>query len=70
MKLAREASGHTNWHSARTERMGFWVDMNDPYVTLEDDYIESSWWSQTVYEGYLARPAVLLCTNWDIILES
>ena len=25
-----------------TERMGFWVDMNDPYVTLEDDYIESS----------------------------
>tara|TARA_B100001121_G_scaffold310456_2_gene341577 strand:- start:11132 stop:14326 length:3195 start_codon:yes stop_codon:yes gene_type:complete len=28
-----------------TERMGFWVDMDDPYVTLEDDYIESAWWS-------------------------
>ena len=28
-----------------TERMGFWVDMDDPYVTLHDDYIESAWWS-------------------------
>ena len=28
-----------------TERMGFWVDMDDPYVTLQDDYIESAWWS-------------------------
>ena len=28
-----------------TERMGFWVDMEDPYVTLHDDYIESAWWS-------------------------
>ena len=28
-----------------TERMGFWVDMDDPYVTLHDEYIESAWWS-------------------------
>ena len=28
-----------------TERMGFWVDMDDPYVTLHDNYIESAWWS-------------------------
>lgn len=28
-----------------TERMGFWVDMEDPYVTLHDEYIESAWWS-------------------------
>ncbi|MBI88413.1 MAG: isoleucine--tRNA ligase [Euryarchaeota archaeon] len=28
-----------------TERMGFWVDMDDPYVTLHDQYIESAWWS-------------------------
>ena len=28
-----------------TERMGFWVDMDDPYVTLHDDFIESAWWS-------------------------
>ncbi len=28
-----------------TERMGFWIDMDDPYVTLHDEYIESTWWS-------------------------
>ncbi len=28
-----------------TERIGFWVDLDDPYVTLEDNYIESVWWS-------------------------
>ncbi len=28
-----------------TERIGFWVDLDDPYVTLEDRYIESVWWS-------------------------
>ena len=28
-----------------TERMGFWVDLDNPYVTLHNDYIESCWWS-------------------------
>lgn len=28
-----------------TERMAFWVDMDDPYITLKKDYIESVWWS-------------------------
>ena len=28
-----------------TERIGFWIDLDDPYVTLTDDYIESVWWS-------------------------
>ena len=28
-----------------SERMAFWVDMDNPYVTLHDDYIESAWWS-------------------------
>ena len=27
-----------------TDRIGFWVDMDDPYVTLENNYIESGWW--------------------------
>ncbi|TSC82868.1 MAG: isoleucyl-tRNA synthetase [Parcubacteria group bacterium Gr01-1014_20] len=27
-----------------TERMGFWLDMKDPYVTYEKDYIETLWW--------------------------
>ncbi|MBL7977491.1 MAG: isoleucine--tRNA ligase [Bacteroidetes Order II. Incertae sedis bacterium] len=31
------------WHQL-TERMGYWVDMNDPYITYETAYIESVWW--------------------------
>ena len=27
-----------------TDRVGFWVDMEDPYVTLDNDYIETGWW--------------------------
>ncbi|MBA2345970.1 MAG: isoleucine--tRNA ligase [Rubrobacter sp.] len=40
-------------------RMGFWVDMDDPYRTLDDSYIESVWWAlktlhekDLLYEGY------------------
>ena len=28
-----------------TERMAFWVDLDDPYVTLHNDYVESCWWA-------------------------
>ncbi|MCI0880368.1 MAG: class I tRNA ligase family protein, partial [Chloroflexi bacterium] len=27
-----------------TDRIGFWVDMEHPYVTLENEYIETGWW--------------------------
>ena len=27
-----------------TDRVGFWVDMEHPYVTLDNDYIETGWW--------------------------
>ncbi len=46
-----------------TERMGFWVDMNDAYYTLENDYIESVWhllkviWDKgLMYQGYKVVP--------------
>src|SRR6476661_553009 len=46
-----------------TERIGFWIDLDDPYVTLEDDYIESVWWSLKrhwddgrLYEGHKVVP--------------
>jgi len=31
------------WESI-TEKMGYWVDMSDPYITYKTDYIESLWW--------------------------
>jgi isoleucyl-tRNA synthetase len=46
-----------------TERIGFWVDLDDPYVTLQDRYIESVWWSLKklweggrLYEGHKVVP--------------
>ncbi len=30
---------------ALTERIGFWIDLDDAYVTLDNDYIESVWWA-------------------------
>ena len=38
-----------------TKRMGYWVDLNNPYVTFENDYIETLWWclSELYKKGYL-----------------
>ena len=27
-----------------TDRIGFWIDMEDPYITLDNEYIETGWW--------------------------
>ena len=26
------------------ERIGYWIDMDNPYITLDNDYIETVWW--------------------------
>jgi isoleucyl-tRNA synthetase len=51
-----------------TERIAFWVDLDHPYVTLEDDYIESVWWSLRrlyddgrLYEGHKVVPYCPRC---------
>ncbi len=38
-----------------TQKMGYWVDLNNPYVTFENNYIESVWWclSEMYKKGYL-----------------
>ncbi len=38
-----------------TNKMGYWVDLNEPYVTFENTYIETLWWclSQLHQKGYL-----------------
>ena len=36
---------HVSEFGAMTERMGYWVDMDDAYWTMSSDYIESVWWS-------------------------
>lgn len=38
-----------------TKKMGYWVDLNDPYITFKNDYIETLWWclSELYKKGYL-----------------
>lgn len=48
---------------ALTEKMGYWVDMNDPYITFDNNYIESVWnllkklfEKDLLYKGYTIQP--------------
>ncbi len=50
------------WHRLTTQ-MGYWVDMDDPYITYESKYIESVWWllkqihdKGLLYKGYTIQP--------------
>ncbi|MGG9970446.1 isoleucine--tRNA ligase [Ferruginibacter sp. SUN002] len=38
-----------------TKKMGYWVDLNNPYVTFENNYVETLWWclSELYKKGYL-----------------
>jgi len=46
-----------------TEKMGYWVDMDDPYITYKSKYMESVWWllkqiydKGLIYKGYTIQP--------------
>ncbi len=48
--------------------VGFWADMDDPYVTYHDDYIESEWWAlkeiwnkKLLYKGFKIVPYCPRC---------
>jgi isoleucyl-tRNA synthetase len=51
-----------------TEKVGFWVDMEHPYVTYHNEYIESVWWAlkqlwekELLYEGHKVMPYCPRC---------
>ena len=51
-----------------TNKVGFWVDMDDPYVTYHNNYIESVWWALKqmwekglLYEGHKVMPYCPRC---------
>ncbi|PWI31057.1 isoleucine--tRNA ligase [Flavobacteriaceae bacterium LYZ1037] len=46
-----------------TQKMGYWVDMDDPYITYDPKYMESVWWllkeiynKSLMYKGYTIQP--------------
>ncbi|MBN8594555.1 MAG: isoleucine--tRNA ligase [Anaerolineae bacterium] len=57
----------TEWEKF-TERIGFWVDLDNAYVTFENDYIQSVWWilkqfweKNLLFEGYKVVPYCPRC---------
>jgi len=57
-----------------SDRMGFWADMEDPYITYKDDYIESEWWAlKTIHEKgllYKGHKIVPYCPRCGTALSS
>lgn len=54
---------YTDIWNELTEKMGYWVDMQDPYITYSSKYMESVWWllaqlynKDLLYKGYTIQP--------------
>ena len=54
---------YTDVWNSMTEKVGYWVDMEDPYITYKSKYMESVWWllkqiydKGLIYKGYTIQP--------------
>ncbi len=54
---------YTDKWAALTEMMGYWVDMDNPYITYDNKYIETVWWllgqlyeKDLIYKGFTIQP--------------
>ncbi len=59
----REVMKYTREWETLTQSMGYWVDMENPYITYDNRYIESVWWllrqlydKGFLYKGYTIQP--------------
>ena len=59
---------YQNLWEEMSERVGYWLDMDKPYITYENDYIESVWWALTeifnkglMYKSYRVVPYCPRC---------
>ncbi len=59
----REVMKYTQEWETLTNKMGYWVDMKDPYITYDNRYIETVWWllaqlykKNLLYKGYTIQP--------------
>jgi len=60
--------GYLKQWEAMTERIGFWVDLEHPYITMDNKYIETVWWAikqmwdrGLIYQGYKVTPHCPRC---------
>lgn len=54
---------YTDVWNSMTEQVGYWVDMEDPYITYKSKYMETVWWllkqiysKDLIYKGYTIQP--------------
>ncbi|MDP4239088.1 MAG: isoleucine--tRNA ligase [Bacteroidota bacterium] len=59
----RDVLKYTREWEDLTHKMGYWVDMNNPYITYDNRYIETLWWllkqlynKNLLYKGYTIQP--------------
>jgi len=59
----KEVMRYTDIWNDLTEKMGYWVDLEDPYITYKNEYIETLWWilkqlhdKDLLYKGYTVQP--------------
>lgn len=59
----REVMKYTDVWNDLTEKMGYWVDLEHPYITYRNEYIETLWWilkelynKNLLYKGYTVQP--------------
>ncbi len=63
-KACREAvMRYTDVWNNLTEKIGYWVDLDDPYITYKSKYMETVWWllkqlydKELLYKGYTIQP--------------
>ncbi|MBK1895059.1 isoleucine--tRNA ligase [Chryseobacterium paridis] len=63
-KACREAvMRYTDLWNDLTEKIGYWVDLDDPYITYKSKYMETVWWllkqlysKELLYKGYTIQP--------------
>jgi isoleucyl-tRNA synthetase len=59
----KDVMKYTDLWEDLTEKMGYWVDMHNPYITYDNRYIETLWWllrklydKGLIYKGYTIQP--------------
>lgn len=59
----KEVMRYTDVWNDLTEKMGYWVDLENPYITYKNEYIETLWWilkqlhqKGFLYKGYTVQP--------------
>ena len=63
LECRKDVMKYTDKWEDITQKMGYWVDMQNPYITFDNKYIESVWWllhnlfeKNLIYKGFTIQP--------------